>query len=48
MFKGIFRVSQVCVLTSVGSTEDFPGNSKTSSNVRPSTIGPSIPISLAN
>jgi hypothetical protein len=43
MFSAIRRVSQVRVSTSVGSTEDFPGNNKTSSNVRPSTIGPCIP-----
>ena len=41
------RVKCVRVSTSVGSTEDLPGKSKTSSNVRPSEIGPSImPSSL--
>jgi hypothetical protein len=46
MFKEILRDNLVCVLTSVGSTEDFPGTSSTSSNVSPSTIGPSIHFSL--
>ena len=46
MFSEILRVSCVCVFTSVGSTEDFPGTSSTSSNVNPSRIGPSIHFSL--
>src|SRR5580704_6714827 len=46
MFSEIFRVNCVCVLTSVGRTEDFPGTSSTSSNVNPSRIGPSIHFSL--
>src|SRR5215471_2952502 len=36
------RVNCVVVSTSVGRTEDLPGRSRTSSNVRPSGIGPSI------
>ena len=46
MFREILRVSCVCVLTSVGRTEDFPGTSSTSSNVNPSRIGPSIHFSF--
>src|SRR5215472_6479908 len=36
------RVNCVVVSASVGRTEDLPGRSRTSSNVRPSEIGPSI------
>src|SRR5271154_3550459 len=35
------RVNCVAVSTSVGITEDLPGRSSTSSNVRPSRMGPS-------
>src|SRR5229473_4072909 len=37
-----FRVKFVRVSTSAGSTELLPGTSKTSSNVRPSRMAPSI------
>src|SRR3974377_799456 len=36
------RVNWVVVSASVGRTEDLPGRRRTSSNVRPSGIGPSI------
>src|SRR5579863_3784647 len=48
MFSEILRVSCVLVSTSVGRTEDFPGTSSTSSNVKPSVIGPSIHLSLTD
>ncbi len=42
MFKSSLRVKCVRVSTSVGSTDDLPGNSSTSSKVRPSGIEASI------
>src|SRR5215471_16912566 len=42
MLMASLRVNCVVVSTSVGRTEDLPGRSRTSSNVRPSEIGPSI------
>src|SRR5882762_5468009 len=42
MFRVSLRVKCVRVSTSVGSTEDLPGSSSTSSKVRPSGIEPSI------
>src|SRR5437879_12439875 len=42
IFRASLRVKCVRVSTSVGSTDDFPGSSSTSSKVRPSGIEPSI------
>src|SRR5216684_4966761 len=42
MFTFSLRAKFVVVSTSVGSTDDLPGRSSTSSKVRPSAIGPSI------
>jgi len=42
MFKVSLRVKCVRVSTSVGSTDDLPGSSSTSSKVRPSGIAPSV------
>src|ERR1700733_11820791 len=42
MFSESLRVKQVRVSTCVGRIEDLPGSRSTSSNVRPSGMGPSI------
>src|ERR1700722_2227054 len=42
IFSGTLRARQVRVSACVGSTEDLPGSSRTSSNVSPSGMAPSI------
>src|ERR1700722_10168795 len=42
IFSAILRERQVRVSVCVGSTEDLPGRSRTSSNVKASGMGPSI------
>ena len=47
VFVGLVREMHVRVSAGVGSTEDLPGSSSTSSNVSPSGMGPSIIASPA-
>src|SRR5579862_2616242 len=42
IFSGTLRARQVRVSAWVGRTEDLPGSSRTSSNVSPSGMAPSI------